>query len=82
MITETILSFVFMVIRDFMMLIPETFFKLPDWGIQAFKMIRIGLGIFPNDVWLVCIMNGLFWITIQFTWSMIEWVYKKIPGVD
>lgn len=82
MITEGVLSIIFSIVYDIASAIPDTLYKLPDWGVQALKLLRTGLGIFPTDVWIVCIGNGTFWLVIQFIWAIIEWLYKKIPGVD
>lgn len=82
MIVELFLDVVFGLVYLITDAIPNTLYNLPDWTVQALKLIRVGLGIFPSDVWVVCIANGMFWLVIQFTWAIIEWIYKKIPGVD
>lgn len=82
MIVELLLNIVFGSVYFITEVIPNTLFNLPDWGIQAIKMLKTGLGLFPNDVWIVCISNGMFWLVVQFTWAIIEWIYKKIPGVN
>jgi len=39
--------------------------------------------IFINPVTFVLVIsNVLFWASIHFGWAIVEWVYKKIPGVD
>lgn len=40
------------------------------------------LSIFPLDLFKFIFNNGLFWMGIQLSWSIVEWVYKKIPGVS
>lgn len=25
--------------------------------------------------------NIVFWLTVQLSWAIIEWVYKKVPGI-
>ena len=82
MIIEGLLNLIFGLVYELASAIPSTLYNLPSWGISALKIIRIGLGLFPTDVWIVCIGNGVFWLVIQFTWACIEWLYKKIPGVD
>ena len=37
---------------------------------------------FPIDVWIVVIMNITMWLSLQFAWAIIEWIYKKIPGIN
>lgn len=82
MIVEAVLNIIFNLIYGIISIIPDTLFALPDWTIQAIKLLRVGLAIFPTDVWVVCIGNGLFWLVAQFQWAIIEWIYKKIPGVS
>lgn len=82
MIVELLMDIVFGCVFMVTNSIPNTLFKLPDWLVHALSLIRTGLGIFPGDVWVVCIANGMFWLVVQFTWAIIEWIYKKIPGVD
>lgn len=40
------------------------------------------LNFFPPSLWGTIILSIGFWYGIQMTWAIIEWVYKKIPGVD
>lgn len=82
MITEGLLNLVFGLVYDIASALPNTLYALPDWALQAVKLLRTGLGLFPTDVWIVCIANGMFWLVLQFTWAIIEWLYKKIPGVS
>lgn len=62
-------------------LLPGGFFQLPNWAVSALSLLTKGLAIFPADVWVVVIANGCFWLTIHLTWAVIEWCYKKIPGI-
>lgn len=62
--------------------------KLPSGLIKVVSMPSIPLPLryascfFPMD--LFAIIVGLFvtWYVIFMTWAVIEWVYKKIPGVS
>ena len=49
---------------------------------SAIELISWGLYFFPIDLWITCIANIILWIVVQVSWSTVEWVYKKIPGVD
>lgn len=82
MITAALLNVIFAAIYGICSLIPESAYNLPDWSVSALKLISTGLKIFPTDVWVAVLANGLFWIMLNFTWAAIEWIYKKIPGVD
>lgn len=57
-------------------------FDLPDWGLHFTSMFIKCLSFFPFDIWSVLISNILLWIGIHFIWSIIEWIYIKIPGVN
>lgn len=35
-----------------------------------------------NDMFLVVIGHSIFFWTAEVMWSIVEWIYKKIPGVD
>ena len=48
----------------------------------ALDLIRIGLQFFPIDLWVLLLTNIITWTTIFFAWSIIEWIYKKIPGIS
>lgn len=82
MIVEYLLDIIFGLVYFCMESLPNGAFSLPDWIVSALSLITKGLGIFPIDVWIIVLSNGLFWLTVQFTWAIIEWIYKKIPGVD
>lgn len=40
------------------------------------------LSLLPNGFFSSFISSVTFYMTAQFGWVVIEWVYKKIPGVD
>lgn len=35
-----------------------------------------------NDIFLVAAGHAIFFWTAEIIWSVTEWIYKKIPGVD
>ena len=82
MITAALLNVIFAAIYSISSLIPDAAYHLPDWSVSSLKLLSTGLKIFPTDVWVAVIANGLFWVMLHFTWAVIEWIYKKIPGVD
>lgn len=45
-------------------------------------IIGKGFVFFPSWLWGVCIANIVAWKGLHFAWAIIEWVYKKVPGVD
>lgn len=56
--------------------------NVPAWIGDATILLSKGIAFFGADIWYVIMANVGFWLTVQFGWSVIEWVYKKIPGVD
>ncbi|MDD3016680.1 MAG: hypothetical protein PHR41_09365 [Lactococcus chungangensis] len=56
--------------------------ELPSWVGSAVRLISSGLAFFPTDVWVVTIANIVFWLDAHLVWACVEWVYKKIPGVE
>ena len=82
MIIEAILSPIFKLIEYLFGLIRIGEIKLPGWFGDTMGLIADAMMFFPVDVWVAVLANVGFWLTIQFTWATIEWVYKKIPGVS
>lgn len=44
----------------------------------------IGYGVYfmGSSTFQLCISTIGFWFTVDIVWACIEWIYKKIPGVD
>ena len=82
MIIEAILSPIFKLIEYLFGLIRIGEIKLPGWFGDTMGLIADAMMFFPVDVWVAVLANVGFWLTLQFTWAIIEWVYKKIPGVS
>lgn len=57
-------------------------FVVPLWGIEAANLFAKALMFFPPEVYLVTMGNIAFWTTLLLSWSLIEWIYKKIPGIN
>lgn len=55
---------------------------LPSWIDNTLNVLSYGLMFFPLDVFVTFIGSIVFWMTAHLAWALIEWVYKKIPGVD
>lgn len=81
MIIQALLLPIFNLIRLIINSIPGMP-HIPNWFNSTLYYLNISLMFFPLDVWLVTISNIFFWIIAQFTWAIIEWIYKKIPGVS
>jgi len=81
MIIDTILNMFQSLVLSIIDLVP-TMPNLPSWISSSVGLIQKGLIFFPNDMWSTIIINISAWIAIQYTWAIIEWVYKKIPGIN
>lgn len=57
-------------------------FVVPLWMADMYNLLGKALMFFPTEVYVVTLMNIGFWITVQFAWAIIEWIYKKIPGIN
>lgn len=81
MILELILTPIFMILQGLISLLPSMP-DMPDWITSTINLVSLGLWIFPRPVWVACIGSIAFWSFGQIGWRIIEWIYKKIPGVD
>lgn len=81
MIIELLLSPIFLLISGCIGLLP-TFVSLPNWLMYFIDFVRKGLSFFPSGVFTIIISNILFWLSLHMIWAIIEWLYKKVPGVD
>lgn len=50
-----------------------------DTLLQALAYFNSFIGV---DMFLVAVGHTLFFFTAELMWSVVEWIYKKIPGVD
>ncbi|MEG2908936.1 MAG: hypothetical protein RR945_06955 [Erysipelotrichaceae bacterium] len=81
MIFELIFNILFSPVNLILNLIP-TINNLPTWLGDLISFVSKGLSIFPTDVWVITITNIFFWNFGLIGWAIVEWVYKKIPGVN
>jgi len=79
---ELILDALFLIPNLIISLIPDTGFVLPSYIGSMIDVLKVPMSIFPLDLWFLIISQLSFWYVLQLSWSIIEWLYKKIPGVD
>ena len=82
MILETVFNILLELLKVFIEMFDFSSFTLPDWGTQFSTLFIKCLSFFPFKVWSVLISNILFWVGVHFVWSIVEWIYIKIPGVS
>lgn len=81
MIIESFLKILFDAVTGLINLLPNAFYTV----IAAFEIpqgVKIAAYFFPLDCLVVAITSFLSWYAILLTWGVVEWLYKKIPGVD
>ena len=81
MIIEGLFNLIFGVIIFIISFIPSGV-TLPDWAISFYNLISKALYFFPPDVFTTIISVVVANTGVQFVWAIVEWVYKKIPGVE
>lgn len=81
MIIEAICSALVFLGTGIIKLIPEVVAPMVGFA-QARTMLAYALWFFPFQLWVVALGNITFWIITSFSWTLIEWLYKKIPGVS
>lgn len=81
MIIELMCTPLFLLLNGIIQLFPQAF-QIPNWLADVISLLIKAMQFFPGDVWAIAIGNIVFWILAQFTWAIIEWVYKKIPGIN
>lgn len=82
MIFEVVLDFVFSAVVFLINLMPT----LPSFvsnGIDFFiKILSSSFYFFDAKAFNFLITTAISFYAVQFVWAIIEWIYKKIPGVD
>jgi len=71
-------------------LILKGFDNLPTWVENSsfydmttlFRFLDKAFVIFPVDLFFTCIASITFWLSLQFVWAVVEWVYNKVPGIN
>ncbi len=83
MITETILDILFTIINVFLSLLPA----IPEFsyleGITGFvELVGYGSIFINQQVFLACLTVWFALWQFEFLYSILEWIWKKIPGVN
>lgn len=81
MIIELLCTPIFFLIDSLISLIPVQT-SLPGWIGDTADMLSKALLFFPVDVWVIVLGNIVFWHVALIAWAIVEWIYRKIPGID
>ena len=82
MITESILTVLFAVANFLIGLLPQKVANIFDGTAGLGTILAYGLYFFPMDLWLFIIGQGVAMLGISLSYAILEWGWKKIPGVD
>lgn len=83
MILELIFYPIFVFARFIISLLPN-FSNNIDGGLTGsfYDLMSIGLYFFGVAPFMLVFASVVFWIGVDIGWTSIEWLYKKIPGID
>lgn len=83
MIIQGLLNPIIDVLSGLISLLPSANIELPiEAALSWTNVIRHSAYFFPMN-WLgIILLNWMAWWTVFMSWAIIEWVYKKIPGVS
>lgn len=81
MILEAFFKILFGGVKGLINMLPSAFYAAIS-SIELPVIVKYGAYFFPLDCLVVAITSFITWYGILLTWAGIEWVYKKIPGVD
>lgn len=83
MIIEFFLNPIFSIINFFISLIPTQTQSSQGFNILDFvDILAQAFVFFPFTLFLTCISTISFWLTAHMVWAIVEWVYKKLPGIS
>lgn len=81
MIWHLLIDMFFAPLNFFIKILPEPALNFIA-NVSIPKPLKYGANFFPMDLLLIIVTSFVIWYTIFMIWAVIEWVYKKIPGVD
>ncbi len=81
MIVESLCNIVFLPLNLIISFLPSGL-TLPDWTIAFINLLQKALFFFPPDVFTTTISVIVMCLGSNFVWAIVEWVYKKIPGIN
>lgn len=83
MILEFLLNIIFGVIDTFLSLLPEIPAFSQFQGLLGFiELVGYGSIFIDLSVFLSCLFVWFALWQFEFVYSILEWLWKKIPGVD
>ena len=85
MLIQMILTPIWSIINGLISLLGG-FFGEFTWSVGNFDVLLdlLGYGVyfFGTTTFCMVVSNIAFWLTVDMVWAIVEWIYKKIPGVS
>jgi hypothetical protein len=81
MIIESVFNLLFGLVNIIVGLLP-TLPTMPSFINNTLDLFSKAFQFIPSDIWIAMITSASLWFVVQFGWAVIEWVYKKIPGIN
>ena len=81
MIIEKILDMFFGGVNLLISMLPTPLVETLS-GFTPPDIVRYGVCFFPSDVIALVVTSFIAWKTIFIGWAIVEWIYKKIPGIN
>ena len=66
---------------DFILSLLPVLTTVPKGFNAILNIVGYGCSFIGTDYFLALIGNIVFWLNVHLTWAIIEWGYKKIPGI-
>lgn len=81
MIIELLCSPFFLLANGIIALIPVITY-IPTSIVDTITLLLKAMQFFPIDVWVMCIGNIIFWITVHLVIGLIKFILGFIPMMD
>lgn len=82
MIMGLLIVAMFTMVISIVNMIPDLSTVSSTVGTTFYQFLQIGCYFFGAQNFYLVISCVLSWASIDLIWSIIEWSYKKAPGVD
>ncbi len=82
MIMGLLIVAMFTMVISIVNMIPDLSQVSSTVGTTFYQFLQIGCYFFGAQNFYLVITCVLSWASIDLIWAIIEWSYKKVPGVD
>ena len=82
MIMGLLIVAMFTMVISIVNMIPDFSTVSSTVGTTFYQFLQVGCYFFGAQNFYLVITCVLSWASIDLIWAIIEWIYKKAPGVD